>query len=65
MAAETMLLDENLSVETGRNLWPGRARGLCHQFTTFFKIGRGYDWEEQYNEYSEYWENHFQARQPE
>jgi hypothetical protein len=65
MAIETMLLDPKLSAETGINPCPGRARNLCHQFATFFKIGRGYDWEEQYKEYSEYWKNHFQARQPE
>jgi hypothetical protein len=38
-----------------------RARDLCHEFVTFFKIGYDYDWEEQYKEYSEYWKNYFQA----
>ena len=42
-----------------------QAHDLCHQLATFFKIGRGYDWEEQYREYSEYWEDYFQARGPE
>ena len=40
---------------------PARARNLCHQFASFFKIGHGYDWEEQYKEYSDYWKNYFQA----
>ena len=44
---------------------PSRARNLCHQFASFFRIGHHYDWEEQHKEYSQYWKNHFQARHPE
>lgn len=40
----------------------GRARNVYHQTAAFFKIGHGYDWEEQYREYSEYWKNYFEAR---
>jgi len=40
----------------------GCARNACHRFAAFFKIGHGYDWEEQYREYSEHWRNYFQAR---
>jgi len=35
---------------------------LCrwyHRFTSFFKIGYGYDWEDQYKEYKKFWENYF------
>ena len=39
----------------------GRTRNLGHQLAAFFKIGHGYDWEEQYREYSEHWRNYFQA----
>lgn len=37
-------------------------RHLCSECASFFKIGRDYDWEEQYDEYSAYWENYFQLR---
>ena len=47
---------------TEKKTSPTLTHNLCHQLATFFKIGRGYDWEEQYREYSEYWENYFQAR---
>ena len=39
---------------------------LCrwyHRFARFFKIGFGYDWEEQYKEYKEFWENYFYGKQ--
>jgi hypothetical protein len=65
MSIETMVLDRSQGPETGRNLCEGRARNLCHQFATFFKIGRDYDWEEQYREYREYWKNHFHGCDPE
>jgi len=50
---------------TEKKACPTHAHNLCHQLATFFKIGRNYDWEEQYREYREYWENYFQARRPE
>jgi hypothetical protein len=37
-------------------------RVLCIRCVTFFRIGRHYDWKEQYNEYNEYWEKYFQPR---
>ena len=39
----------------------GRARNACHRFAAFFKIGHGYDWEEQYTEYSKHWRKYLQA----
>ena len=33
------------------------------RFASFFKIGFGYDWEEQYKEYKEFWENYFYGKQ--
>ena len=50
---------------TERQPYWNHVLSLCRRLASFFKIGRGYDWEEQYREYSEYWENRFQARQPE
>ena len=53
-----------LAINATRQARTGRARNMYHRFATFFKIGRGYNWAEQYREYSEHWRNYFQARPP-
>jgi hypothetical protein len=49
---------------TERQSYWSHVLSLWRRLASFFKIGCGYDWEEQYREYSEYWENRFQASQP-
>jgi hypothetical protein len=53
--------EPNAERETKKKSYHTHARNLCRQLISFFKIGQGYDWEEQYREYNEYWENYFQA----
>jgi hypothetical protein len=53
--------EPNTDRETKKNSCAGHAQNLCQQLISFFKIGQGYDWKEQYREYNEYWENYFQA----
>ena len=54
---------ELFKITTLGNACTGRVRSACHHFADFFKVGRGYDWEEQYKEYQEFWENYFHVHQ--